>query len=179
MSRRSVQALLLALILLSEASAKKLTPIAKARLAKLEADAALEKQLIEENEDAVVKSLGGALIKDLIGPEGQVRSKNYFVKYYTPWCGHCKKMAPEFEMLAEVVDAESYRDAQGRTGKYSDVTVAQINCDDWRDACVEDSSIQGFPTLKLYKKDGSVVDYDGTRVTDEMLAFLDRELELV
>merc|ERR1712216_237509 len=155
MSRRAVLGLLLALVLLSEASAKKLTPFEKARLAKLEADAALEKQLIEENEDAVVKSLGGAMFKDLIGPEGQVRSKNYLVKYYTPWCGHCKKMAPEFEMLAEVVDEESYRD-----GKYSDVTVAQMNCDDWKAACAEDSSIKGFPTLKLYKKDGSVVTYD-------------------
>ncbi len=53
-----------------------------------------------------------------------------FVKFYAPWCGHCKAMQPAFESLAqEVVEA---RHAFYPATK---VLVAEIDCQAHKDLC--------------------------------------------
>ncbi|GAB1300234.1 Protein disulfide-isomerase A5 [Apodemus speciosus] len=56
------------------------------------------------------------------------------VMFHAPWCGHCKKMKPEFESAAEVLhgDAETV-----------DATV--------NEALAERFHISAFPTLKYFK----------------------------
>ena len=160
------------LLLLGRAvEAKKMTPAKAKRLAKLEADRALEQKLIEENKNNPVKSLSGSTFASLVGgeaAEGKARSKNYFVKFWAPWCGHCKKMEPEFREVGLAAN-------EGGPLASSDLVIAQLNCDDFREVCVT-SSIKGFPALKLYKKDGSVVAYEKKREKEPMLDFLSQEL---
>lgn len=62
----------------------------------------------------------------------------WFIKFYAPWCGHCKRLAPTWDEFAD---------------KYGDqVNVAVMDCDDKNSSpiCAQ-FDIGGFPTLLLLK----------------------------
>ncbi len=98
--------------------------------------------------------------------EQAVHSKNTFVKFYAPWCGHCKALAPDWDTLAEKYAASP------------SVLIASVDCttEENRDLCQE-YGVSGYPTLK-YFKDGSneAHDYGGGRGLDELDSFADQEL---
>ena len=50
----------------------------------------------EEHTVDGLTTLVGLTIKDL----AFVESKNVLIKFYAPWCGHCKSMAPDYAKLA-------------------------------------------------------------------------------
>jgi protein disulfide-isomerase A6 len=85
------------------------------------------------------------------------------VEFYAPWCGHCKKLAPEYEKLGEAL--------KGQKG----VLIAKVDCDDHKSVCSK-FGIQGFPTIKWFPK-GSLEpkDYSGGRTTDALLEFVNIE----
>lgn len=42
----------------------------------------------------------------------------WFIKFYTPWCGHCKELAPHWDKLA--------------TETKGQVKISEVNCDESR-----------------------------------------------
>jgi protein disulfide-isomerase A6 len=98
--------------------------------------------------------------------EQAIQSKNTFVKWYAPWCGHCKALAPDWDALAEKYSASS------------SVLIASVDCttEENKDLC-QQYGVSGYPTLK-YFKDGSSEgqDYGGGRGLDELDSFVDEEL---
>ncbi|KAJ2845975.1 hypothetical protein IWW36_004563, partial [Coemansia brasiliensis] len=89
-------------------------------------------------------------------------SKDVFVKFYAPWCGHCKNMAEDYEKLAA---GYAHTD---------DVVIAEVNADEHRDLGNK-FSVQGFPTLKFFAKGGDVAkpeDYSGGRDLDSLTSFV-------
>lgn len=87
--------------------------------------------------------------------------KDVLIEFYAPWCGHCKALAPKYDILAQL-----YADA-GHTEK---VTIAKV------DATLNDvpDEVQGFPTIKLYKAGDkkNPVTYSGSRSIEDLIKFV-------
>jgi len=65
-------------------------------------------------------------------------SKPAFVEFYAPWCGHCKNLAPEYELVG---DAFSSKDA----------IIAKVDADQHR-SLGERFDVHGFPTLNSFQR---------------------------
>jgi thioredoxin domain-containing protein 5 len=91
-----------------------------------------------------------------------------FVKFFAPWCGHCKRMAPTWEKLAE-----NYVDNEG-------VTIAHVDCTDEENknrALCDGEGVNGFPTLNIYKDGEKVEEYNGKRDLDALVEFVDKHIK--
>ncbi|XP_076001650.1 protein disulfide-isomerase A2 [Genypterus blacodes] len=86
-------------------------------------------------------------------------TKNVFVEFYAPWCGHCKDMAPTWKKLAE-----KYAD-------HDDILIAKM------DSTVNEAAsvtVKGFPTLQYYPAGGKEpVLYTGKKDLESLSNFLD------
>uniref|UniRef100_A0A3B3IF56 Protein disulfide-isomerase n=1 Tax=Oryzias latipes TaxID=8090 RepID=A0A3B3IF56_ORYLA len=86
-------------------------------------------------------------------------TKNVFVEFYAPWCGHCKELAPIWEQLGEI-----YAD-------HDDIIIAKMDATANE---VESVAIDGFPTLKYFPAgDKEVISYTGNRDLETLSKFLD------
>ena len=86
--------------------------------------------VVEINFPTPLKDPRAALLRTV--PEG----KPLVVKFYAPWCGHCRHFKPKWESVAV-------------TFSKSPVTVGAVSCDAYSEVC-KDQGIHGYPTLKAF-----------------------------
>ncbi|KAJ1500544.1 hypothetical protein HMI55_003840 [Coelomomyces lativittatus] len=84
------------------------------------------------------------------------------VKFYAPWCGHCKSLHTDFSNSAEKLK--------------NSAKLAALDCDKHGQFC-QRFGIRGFPTLKIYyKKPMStkriILDYNGGRSTKDIVSYV-------
>lgn len=82
------------------------------------------------------------------------------VMFYAPWCGHCKRMKPDF---AEVANLLVQNNVPGK--------VAAVDCTE-HPKTAERFEIQGFPTLKYFVRGKFVKNYEGKRTAQAMFEFI-------
>jgi len=90
--------------------------------------------------------------------------KTVFIKFFAPWCGHCKKMAPDWEKLAD------------EWADKSDVLIAEIDCTAEGKPICDEAGIKGFPTLK-FGDPLSLEDYQGGRTYSDFSTFANANLK--
>ena len=85
---------------------------------------------------------------------------SWFVEFYAPWCGHCKKLEPEWNKVGSELKGK--------------VKVAKV------DATANTNlasrfGVSGYPTLKFFPagltRDGDALPYDGARDSTAMIEF--------
>jgi len=91
-------------------------------------------------------------------------SKDVFVEFFAPWCGHCKSLAPEYELVADAF------------AKESSVVIAKVDADAHRDLGSK-YDVHGFPTLKFFPKGDKDTPelYEGGRTADNIVEFINRK----
>jgi protein disulfide-isomerase-like protein len=88
----------------------------------------------------------------------QTDKRTIFVKFFAPWCGHCKKMKPDWDKL--MLEYEENKS----------IFVAEVNCiEAGKDICKE-INIKGFPTIK-FGANYDLQDYKGGRDFESLSQF--------
>ena len=88
-------------------------------------------------------------------------SKDVFVEFFAPWCGHCKNLAPQYEELGIQLEVND--------------KIVITKCDVTKNDVPYD--IKGYPTLVFYgaKTKDVPVEYVGERNLEAMLKFLQEQ----
>ncbi|XP_020226668.1 protein disulfide-isomerase [Cajanus cajan] len=85
------------------------------------------------------------------------------VQFYAPWCGRCKKLAPEYEKASSILSSHD-----------PPVVLAKIDADDEKNKVLaSEFDVRGYPTIKILRNGGKNVQaYKGPYEADGMVDYL-------
>ncbi|KAI9139669.1 protein disulfide isomerase [Paraphysoderma sedebokerense] len=93
--------------------------------------------------------------------------KLMLVEFYAPWCGHCQKLAPEYEKAATTLKKEG-------------IKLAKVDCTEEADICSK-FDVRGYPTLKVFRFvlplaiEGTPKEYNGGRKEDLIISYMKKQ----
>ncbi|EYU43141.1 hypothetical protein ABFS82_08G117800 [Erythranthe guttata] len=120
------------------------------------------------------KSSGGSSKKSEPSASVELNSSNFdelvlkskelwIVEFFAPWCGHCKKLAPEWKRAASSLKGQ--------------VKLGHVDCDAEK-SLMSRFNVQGFPTIMVFGADkDSPFPYEGARSASAIESFALEQLE--
>ena len=96
--------------------------------------------------------------------DAETGGKTVFLKFFAPWCGHCKKLKPDWDKLMDAFDGSK------------SALVADVDCTAEGKPLCEANGVQGFPTLK-WGDPSALESYEGARSFDALKKFADDNLK--
>jgi len=84
------------------------------------------------------------------------------IEFYAPWCGHCKRLAPEYEKAAEQLAGIDKR-----------VALAKVDATEEKESGTR-FGVRGYPTLKWFVN-GKDSEYNGGRTAAEIVQWIKKK----
>ena len=88
------------------------------------------------------------------------------VLYYATWCGYSRMFLPEWDKFVEYAKAN-----------LSNVKVTGIRCEDGNEAVCLQKGVQGYPTIILYPKHDTEINYGGERKAEKLIEFVNKNVK--
>ncbi|GFX76406.1 thioredoxin domain-containing protein 5 [Trichonephila clavipes] len=82
-----------------------------------------------------------------------------FVKFFVPWCGHCKRLEPVWNNLAIKFSSNPK------------IKIAKVDCTKEERLCVE-HKVPGYPTLYIFREGELITEYHGERKLENLHSFI-------
>uniref|UniRef100_A0A8B9L557 Protein disulfide-isomerase A3 n=1 Tax=Astyanax mexicanus TaxID=7994 RepID=A0A8B9L557_ASTMX len=112
---------------------------------------------------AALLCVGGSEVLELGDADFQVGLEEHdtlLVEFFAPWCGHCQRLAPEYEAAA--------------TRLKGTVSLAKVDCTVNSKTC-ETFVVNGYPTLKIFQNGEEASSYDGPRTADGIVSYMKKQ----
>lgn len=127
-------------------------------------------------------------MKELTGESFDKDTKNgyWFVKHYSPYCHHCKAIAPTWQTLYEFyytskpvpAGKEPSKSDMNTFSRYYDFHFGSVDCIAYGDLCGK-HDITAFPTFMLFKGGEFVRKFEGKKDMAALSAFVEEALESI
>lgn len=112
-----------------------------------------------ELEDGKVKKLYSTNFDDNVFGDGNIHA---LVEFFAPWCGHCKSLAPKYDLVAHAFKHEK------------NVTIAKVDCTA-EPELAQRFNIEGYPTIKMFPASGASevgILYQNDHTVDAIVSFV-------
>lgn len=112
-------------------------------------------------------SLGDAVLEftDSDFDSGIAEHDTVLVMFYAPWCGHCKKLKPEFEHAAKTLVSND-----------PPVALAKVDCTEGGKETCNRFGVRGYPTVKIFKGGEFSQEYNGPRESSGIVKYMQAQV---